>query len=131
MSLILSTATKGARLQALADRLDAAATPGKLRLYGAPQPLAGAAPTGDVLAEVILSQPCGVVTDAALTLSIPPAAVAVADGDVAWGRLLDGDDNWVADGDAGAMASAAFIRLVNPHIYGGGLVGIASAVITE
>lgn len=135
MSLDLSLDTRIARLQALADRLDAGAGPGKLRLYTAPQPDPGAPATGTLLAEIILAAPCGSVAEVdgspRLTLTLPPAAMALWDGDVAWGRLVDGDNAWVGDGDAGALDSAAFIRLANAHVYGGGLVGLAAAVITE
>ena len=130
--LHLSTAVKTDRLQAIVNRVDAAATPGHLKLYTAPQPADGADPGSAVLlADVTLADPCGVVTGNVLAMTLPPGALVALDGDVAWGRMTDGDGNWVGDGGAGAIGSGAFIQAANLHPYGGGLVGFVTATITE
>ncbi len=132
MSIDLADDVKTARLQALANKIDAAATPGHLLLYTAPRPQRGAAAgPAALISDITLTKPCGVVTGNSLALTLPPVVLAAIDGDIAWGRLVDGDGNWRGDGDAGQIGSGAFIQSGNLHIYGGGLVGIAAATITE
>ena len=126
-----SITVKTAMMQAVADKLDAATTAGYLLLYSAAQPAAGAAITDQILlADIELAKPCGTVASGVLTLDCPVADDNVpASGTLIWGRLYDGDSNWIADGDVGLEGSGAMIELNSVTSYQGGIVRITAAVL--
>jgi hypothetical protein len=132
MSFTLAPDVKTARATVLLTALDAAATPPTVRLYTGPQPVAGAAITTEtLLAESLLSDPCGSVTGPTLTLTLPPPALVLADGTAAWGRIEDGDGNWRLDGDVGLGGSGAFFEVDAVTVYAGGLLSWTQATLTE
>jgi len=127
-----STAAKNAMLQAVADALDAAdPEPGRLRLYTADQPAtAGAAITDQtLLADIPLDLPCGTAANGVLTITTPVEDGNLpASGTVAWGRLVDGNDNWIADLDAEkeAAGATAAIQLAVIVVYQGGIIRLTA-----
>ncbi|MCK5681675.1 hypothetical protein KAI46_12780 [bacterium] len=132
MSITYSTTIKNTMLQAVAEALDAAdPLPAHLQIYSADQPTAGAAITDQtLLADITLNFPCGSVAAGILTLTCPIADDNVpASGTLIWGRLLDGDDNWIADGDVGLEDSGAMIELTSLASFQGGIVRINNAIL--
>ena len=118
-------------LTALRDAIDAGAGPGILLIYTVPQPDPGAEITDQtLLAALAFNDPCGVVADGALTLSINEDGSADDTGIAAWARITDSEGVWVADMDCGNEASAAALKLNSVQIVEGGTVDISSAVIT-
>lgn len=131
----LSPTLKQARATANKNAIDAAATPGKMKCYSAPRPSPGGTPAGDLLATFIFTDPCGVVDAVGLHLTIDAPAQVLANGVIDWGRLEDGDGNWVMDGNVrmpadSDVASADFV-IDNATVLIGGFVVLVSALIVE
>jgi len=131
--IIYAPATRNAMMEALRAELDAAdPLPGKLQLYSGPQPTAGDPITTEILlADISLAIPCGSVSNGVLTLAAPIEDGNLPDsGTIIWGRLVDGDDAWIADLDVGAQGSAAALELAGIIVYQGGIVRITAAALT-
>jgi len=118
-----SPALTAARRQALIDRADAAATPGRLQL------LDGA---DVVLVDIVLANPCGVVDAAGVTLAATEYAQVTASGIVASIRLVDGDGAWVGDFTAGLATDDPLPELILPAVtlYAGAFVRLAVSHIS-
>ena len=124
---------KNSMLAGLAAKLDAAdPDPGRLQLYTGPQPGAGDPITTEtLLADIELEFPCGVVANGVLTLATPVEDSNLPDsGTIAWGRLVDGNDIWIADLDVGVEGSGAAVELAGIIVYQGGIVRITAAALT-
>ncbi len=127
-----SAAVRNARAQVIADALDGGAGPAKWLFYTGPQPDSGAAiTTQTLLATVLLTDPCGTVSDGVLTLSSAGDVLAVASGVIAWARFTDSAGTLVLDADVGTLGSGAAVTIDNPQVYAGGTVRIVSATLTE
>ena len=132
MSYECSPAVKNARAQVIVNALDGGTGPGQWAFYSAPQPAAGSAiTTQTLLATVLLTDPCGTVTDGALTLTSAGDVLAVADGVIAWARFTDSADTFVMDADVSDLAGMGAIKIDNPRVYTGGTIRILSAAFTE
>lgn len=92
MAVTYATATKTARMQAVADKIDGAATAGKLKL--------GTTGMGTTCVTITLTDPCGTVSGAVLNLDLDPdiEVAASASGTLAAAVITDGDDNTVISG---------------------------------
>ena len=107
-----------------------------LKLYGGPQPAAGAAASSAPLVVIPLAHPCGIASASGLTLTQPADAQASASGVVTWGRIEDSAAQWVIDADAaaddgsGGPAGVAII-LDQTQVYPGARVSILSIVFSE
>lgn len=140
MSLVMhfSPTLKTGRSQAILDALDDSVNPATLSIYTGDsvnglQPAAGAAITSEVLlATYTLDQPAGVVSGDTFALTLPsePATV-LADGVACWGRLANGDGDWVIDGNAGLVNSGAFFILDNLQVYAGAALSLIAGTIQE
>lgn len=138
MTLALSSAVKQARstsVKVIIDAGGAGAGSGKIKLYTTPRPASGAAPTGTLLAAIVLSHPCGTVDASGLHLTSPAPAQAGAAGIIRWARVTDADDVFVMDGDVrlstdGDVAIADFIIDV-AQVYPGSFVNLVSALLAE
>ena len=140
MSIGLAMDLRNARLQVVADRLDAQASAGRLRLHKGTRPATGAdANPADLLADLPLARPVGTVTDGVLTITLPANTNAIAGGEPTWARLQDAAGDNRVDGDVGITGSGAFVEMqedsANPGhvetIIDGGLVIVTSASLTE
>lgn len=132
--ITFSDAVISDRLKALTRALDAKTAGGKLLLYGGTQPAAGASTSQTVLCELVFPKPsAGTVANKILSINNPAAAMALADGTVTWARLVDGDNVWIADCDAGGQGSTAVVRIQNENgeVYAGGSVTVALAQLKE
>jgi len=130
MNIGLITGVRNARLAVIRDAIDAAATPGVLRLYVGTRPATGAAATPeDLVCSVALQQPCATIDAGVLTFLFGGETPASASGEPTWGRFEDGDGNPVLDGDVGA---GELIQVDTVTVYYGGLVsGNVSSTLTE
>ena len=111
-------------LQVLID--EAAPTPGYMELYTAIKPTPGVAITDQILLGVLtFTTPCGTITDGVLTLDTPiEESNGPATGDIVWGRLFNGNTDWIADFDVSTIGSGAALELNGIHAYLGGIIRI-------
>ncbi|WP_181454286.1 hypothetical protein [Halomonas sp. SL1] len=135
--MTLSTPLRNARLQAVADAIDAAREPGTLTLYTGPRPGNGAAITIEV---ALVTIPCprpfaASIENGVLTGVAFPEVMATAGGDAVWGRYRDGDGGFVADADVGELDAqgnpTSDINLPSRLIYAGMLVRITALTLVE
>lgn len=132
MSATLSPTARNARAVALLAIIDAAVTPATLKIYTTPQPLAGAeVTTQTLLASFLLQAPSGSVTGPTLTFDDPDAVQVENNGEANWGRISDGDGNWVIDGNCGEALSGAFFILDNTLLLAGGTLSVTTGTLTE
>lgn len=124
MSIVYPTAIKTARMQAVADAIDAGSGVGRLEI--------GTAAMGIVLATIPLSKPCGAVAGAVLTLAGFPKSDTDADatGAAAAARIVDSDGN-VCIGGLTVGTSAGDLRLAAQAIAQHQTVAVDSAVFTH
>lgn len=134
MLLHLATPIRNARLQAIADAIDAGTAGGLLHFYTGPQPAAGAAITTETLLGTVgFGDPCaasitgGILTFAAFT----PDPVADADGVCAWARATDSAGNFVADFDVSGPAGDGAIKLSSVTVYAGGTLSVTTRTLTD
>ncbi len=127
----LTNYLKQIRGLAVRDAIDAAATPGKIAIYGTARPATGGAAGGDPLAVFVLEQPCGTVSaSGVLTITPPVGMVQITNsGSPAWARFLDGDDTPLFDATAGT--SNAEVIVDQETFYAGAFTALVSAVLTE
>ena len=95
------------RLQALTRRLDSTpGEPGRLRLFSDPRPPVGGDPAGSAveLAVLVFPQPSlDTMAGYVLVLRNPVTTLVRATGEATWGRLENGNGDFVADGDVGLV----------------------------
>lgn len=127
MALIYAADVETARMQVVADKIDAGTGPGKLEI--------GTTGFAAVIVSIPLADPCGTVSGDTLTLdtSPAPAANASAAGVAAEARIVDSSDGSVitglvvrasADPDAGEE-----VVLINTNIAVGQPVSIQTATV--
>lgn len=106
------------------DLIDSGAGPGKIRVRSAADAL---------LAEVVLSDPCGTVngTTGQLTFSIATNEDAATGGTAAYGEFCDsdGDVHLALPCEAGTVAVSGKLVLNSLTLVAGGPVNIVSATI--
>lgn len=129
--MLLSDALMHAHMAALAAALDAGSGPGKLLAYTGPQPARGAAVTTQtLLGQSILSDPCGTVDGATLTLTDPAPWAFTAGGVIAWIRAVDSAGNFVGDLAAGLPDSTAEVRFSTLTVQAGAYMDWTAATLT-
>lgn len=133
MSVGFATALRSARAQAIIDAIDAGAQNGAIVFFTGPRPSTGAAITSETeIAFCELSSPAGSVSNGVITLdAISDDVSADADADIAWARIVDGDDNFVMDLSCGEDGSGAEIIFNTVTARVGGVVQILSGAFTE
>lgn len=124
---------RNGRLAVIAQALDSAGTPGRLQLYAAPRPAAGARIDDNPwLVELRLAHPAAAQLNAGrLVLAPIGPALCQRSGVAAWARLADGDGRWVADLDVGLPGSDAEVQLSAPKLLAGGLMSVTLADFVE
>ena len=135
MTIGIATTHRNARMQVIVDAVDAGSAAGRLRIYKGTRPGTGGTPgAGDLLADLVLPDPCGTVTNGVLTFGTIADQAGSATGSPTWCRFCDSDDNPVLDGDVGAVGSGALVELDGAPIaiYAGGTILIgATKQLTE
>ena len=107
------TTTANKALTQYKDDLDAGSGPGTAKIYSGTIPATPeTAATGTLLAELVLTKPCGVVADKKLTFSaITQDLEANNTGYAGYVRLSDSDGNAVIDGDVTSTGSNGVLKL--------------------
>lgn len=135
--MTLAVSLRNARLQAVADAIDAGTEPGTLTLYTGPRPGNGAAVDGQIaLVEIPCPRPFAAsVENGVLEGAAFEEVMATAQGDAVWGRYRDGDGEFVADADVGELdaegAPTSDINLPSAMIFAGMLVRVTAATLAE
>jgi len=107
--------------------------PSYILLYSDPVP---SNPGDDITTQILLSNislslPSGIIADGVLTLEVPiEEDNAPNTGGVSWGRLLNGNDIWIADFDVTLTTGNGTLKLNDLNIYKGGIVRINFATFT-
>lgn len=122
------TTTANAALTQYLNALDAGSGNGTAKIYSGTMPATPeTAATGNLLAELTLAKPCGVVSAKKLTFfAIAQDTSANFGGVAGYVRLADSDGNAVVDGDVGVTGSTAVLKLNTTTISAGGPVLINS-----
>lgn len=120
MALKLHPTIAAALCAAVTNAVDAAATPGKVLIYDGAEP---ANPTIAVTSQVLLASftlpdpsfdaPTQEATGARAEGNLPAPAPALASGTASWGRLVDGDNNVILQGNATLMAGNGQFKLTS------------------
>lgn len=127
-------AVRNATATARRDAIDAAATPGVVRLYTGSMPADADTAVGGqtLLGTVTCAQPCGSVADGKLTFSsLTQDDSADASGTAAWARIEDGDGNAVVDLTVSATGGGGELQLNTTSIVAGGPIQIDALEISE
>ena len=122
------TTTANKALTQYKDALDAGSGPGTAKIYSGAIPTSpDVAATGTLLAELVLSKPCGVVADKKLTFSaITQDLEANNTGVATYVRLADSDGNVVIDGDVSSTGGTGVLKLNTTSVTALGPVFINS-----
>ena len=112
-TLRTKTTTANKALTQYKDDLDAGSGPGTAKIYSGTIPASPETPaTGTLLAELVLSKPCGVVADKKLTFSaITQDLEANNTGYAGYVRLSDSDGNAIIDGDVTSTGGTGVLKL--------------------
>lgn len=115
MSLSFVLGLRQQRLQDIIDRIDVTEASGSFLLYAGTKPAPGGTPTGDLQTEIILALPCAVVAedDSILTFVTPREGVRIDTQTITWGRIVDGDGNYVIDGTVTNEAGSGDFKIDN------------------
>ena len=107
------TTTANKALTQYKDDLDAGSGPGTAKIYSGTIPATPeTAATGTLLAELVLTKPCGVVADKKLTFSaITQDLEANNTGVASHVRLADSDGNVIIDGDVSGTGGTGVLKL--------------------
>lgn len=114
------------------NAIDVAAAAGRLRIYKGVKPVVkGTAPPGaDLLADIPLVFPVGVVATGTLTFTVPFDANASASGVATFFYIEDNAGVFVLDGDVGVAMSGAQLILNSTSLVAGKQVEIVSFTVT-
>ena len=123
MAVTYAADVKTARMQVVADQVDAGASFGKLEI--------GTAAMASVLATITLADPCGTVSGSVLTFTMPKSDTdADNTGTAAAARIRDSDSNDVVTGLTVGTGGADII-LDSTSITAGQTVTINTATLTH
>ncbi len=129
MAMGFLAALRNNMLDEITALVDAGAGAGKLRIYDGTQPATGGAVT-TLLAELAMNDPsfgaaaAGVLTANAIT----DDTSADNTGTATWFRIVDSDDTFVLDGDAGVGSEALVLNTA--AVTAGVNVEVSSLVLT-
>ena len=87
----ISNALNDYRLNAVVNFLAIGTENACVRIYGGVRPSFGAAPSGDLLATIVLVDPIGEVEDGLLTITPTGEALIETSGEATWARIVNGD----------------------------------------
>lgn len=106
---------------------------GELRVYSGLRPAtADTAITNQILLVTFsIPNPAGTVTDGVFTGNAIAAAMVAADGNAAWGRVVDSSSGTIFDADVGLQNSGNFIEIDSLNLVQGGYCTVLSFGITE
>ena len=131
-TLRFKATTKVNVLTQIKNDIDAGSGPGIQRIYSGAMPASPeTAETGVLLAEFVLSDPCGTVVDGELVFSaIAQDVSANSTGVAGYVRTYDSDLNSVFDGDVSNAGGTGFLKLNTVNILAGGPVQITACKLS-
>lgn len=134
MGMSFSESVRNARVQVIADEINAGTGPATLEIYSGTRPAAGEAVTDQtLLATVEFANPCTstAIAGGVLTFDDFPTSVAVADGTATWGRITNAAGTFVADLDVSAASGGGQLVLNTTSIVTDGAVEVTAGTITD
>jgi hypothetical protein len=131
MAVRIADSVRNSRIDAIRAAIDAGAGAGLLRIYSGSKPAKGGVPSGSLLAEITLADPCGTSSSGVLTFSSMPRTDTSANntGTAAFFYLVDSTGAFVCDGDI--STSGSDLNLTTTSITAGQPVEITSFTITD
>jgi len=128
--IAITTPLADARLSSVATFLDTGANNAAVRIYGETRPATPTdTPTSELLVQISLAKPCGVVSAGTLTLSQLEDGLINATGTATWARVVNADGAAAFDCDCGEGIGAWEVRLAQVALFAGGAARITSAVL--
>lgn len=135
MGLSFNDTIRNARMQAVADAIDAGTGHATIEVYTGTRPeVKGDAITDQtLLATVEFADPCTTtpIANGALTFDAFQPAVAVADGTATWGRIKSADGTFIADLDVSQAGGGGQLVLNSVMIVLDGAVEVTAGSITD
>lgn len=122
MAVNYAAAVKTSRMQVVRDAINAGSGPGKLRIFTAAY--------ASLLADVPLTDPVTVAADVLTLLAAPSTIAAGNTGTAAIARIVDSDNNMVAEGLT-VGTSGTDVVLDSTNVTSGQDVTINTATITH
>lgn len=132
MTVSITTSLNNARLAGVLSFLDSGPDNARFRLYGGTRRATpNDTPSSDMLCQITLTKPCGVVVGGALTLTPQTTVVELVNvsGVVTWATLVNGNDDTAADFDCSVTGGGGDVQLADVQVYAGGRVDLTSAVM--
>lgn len=111
----ISNALNDYRLNAVVNFLAIGTENACVRIYGGVRPSFGAAPTGDLLATIVLVEPIGEVEDGILTITPTGEALIQTSGEATWARIVNGDGTLAWDCDVSDLNGTGELRPRRPR----------------
>ena len=132
--ILISQALNEHRLLAIMKFLDLGNLPARVEVYAGPRATLvtdPVPPTAIKLITLILKKPCGYVSEGALTLEQELSNMAMATGEPAWARFINGAGATAFDCDAGGPAVLGNweLKMSQDVLYAGGYASMADARI--
>ena len=125
----ISSALNEYRLNAVINFLAIGTENARVRVYGGVRPAFGAAPSGDLLATLVLVEPIGEVEDGQLAITPTGEALIETGGEATWARIVNGDGALAWDCDVSDLEGTGELRLPSTTLYAGGYTRIVSGLL--
>ena len=134
MTIGIGTSLRDSRLALIKDAIDAGSAESKLQIYSGSRPTTGEEVdeyTNSLLVEFELPYPCGTVSEGVLTFDSISGVSAIASGTAVWARLLDADEDFVADMSVSDMTGSGDVKIDSVELVIGDSISCTLATITE
>lgn len=118
----------------LRSAIDSGTQTGKLHFYTGTKPAETGASITDqtLLGTARFSKPCATILDGVITFEpITSVAVALATGVIAWARITNSENVFVADFDCNVEGWDAIAIFNTLNVLAGGEINVQSGVLTE
>ena len=125
----ISNALGDYRLNAVVNFLAIGTQNASVRIYGGARPALGAAPSGDLLATIVLAEPIGEIEDGLLSITPTGEALIEIGGVATWARIVNGDGVLAWDCDVSDLNGTGELRLPSTTLYAGGYTRIVSGLL--
>lgn len=125
----ISNALGDYRLNAVVNFLAIGTQNASVRIYGGARPALGAAPSGDLLATIVLVEPIGEIEDGLLSITPTGEALIEIGGVATWARIVNGDGVLAWDCDVSDLNGTGELRLPSTTLYAGGYTRIVSGLL--
>jgi len=117
------------RLNAVVNFLAIGTQNASVRIYSGARPALDAAPSGDLLATIVLVEPIGEVEDGLLSITPTGEALIEIGGVATWARIVNGDGVLAWDCDVSDLNGTGELRLPSTTLYAGGYTRIVSGLL--